>query len=104
MELAAEIAPANKREYYRNQIEKYDREKKELKIKAEALEAESEKANEESEHAMHPHHRLAQSMTLIQIAISLASITVLTRKKWLFAVAGIAAAGGLVMWGFALLA
>ena len=104
MELAAEIAPANKREYYRNQIEKYDREKKELKIKAEALEAESEKANEESEHAMHPHHRLAQSMTLIQIAISLASITVLTRKKWLFAVAGIAAAGGLVLWGFALLA
>ena len=104
MELAAEIAPANKREYYKNQIEKYDREKKELRIKAEALEAESEKANEESEHAMHPHHRLAQSMTLIQIAISLASITVLTRKKWLFAVAGVAAAGGLVMWGFALLA
>ena len=104
MELAAEIAPANKREYYKNQIEKYDREKKELKIKAEALEAESEKANEESEHAMHPHHRLAQSMTLIQIAISLASITVLTRKKWLFAVAAMAAAGGLVMWGFALLA
>ena len=104
MELAAEIAPANKREYYKGQIEKYDREKKELKLKAEALEAESEKANEESEHAMHPHHRLAQSMTLIQIAISLASITVLTRKKWLFAVAGVAAAGGLVMWGFALLA
>ena len=104
MELAAEIAPANKREYYRNQIEKYDREKKELKIKAEALEAESKKANEESEHVMHPHHRLAQSMTLIQIAISLASITVLTRKKWLFAVAAVAAAGGLALWSFALLA
>jgi uncharacterized membrane protein YccC len=37
-------------------------------------------------------------MTLIQIAISLASITVLTRKKWLFLVAGIAAAGGVIMW------
>ena len=71
-------------------------------MKAEALEAESEKANEKSEHAMHPHHKLAQAMTLIQIAISLASITVLTRKKWLFAVAGVAAAGGLAMWGLAL--
>ena len=104
MELAAELAPAKKLDYYNSQIERYEKEKKEIKIKAEALEAESEKANEESEHAMHPHHILAQSMTLIQIAISLASITVLTRKKWLFAVAGVAAAGGLAMWGFSLYA
>ena len=102
MELALELAPAKKRDYYQSQIERYDKEKKEIKIKAEALEAESEKANEQSEHAMHPHHKLAQSMTLIQIAISLASITVLTRKKWLFVVAGVAAAGGLAMWGFSL--
>jgi hypothetical protein len=98
------VAPAKKQEYYKAQIEKYENDKKEIRAKAEALEAESEKANEESEHAMHPHHQLAQSMTLIQIAISLASITVLTRKKWLFAVAGVAAAGGLVMWGLALAA
>jgi len=101
MELAADMAPANKRGYYKTQIEKYENDKKDIKLKAEALEAESEKANEESEHAMHPHHKLAQAMTLIQIAISLASITVLTRKKWLFAVAAAAAAGGLAMWGFA---
>jgi hypothetical protein len=102
MELALELAPAKKRDYYQSQIEKYEKEKKEIKVKAEALEAQSEKANEESEHAMHPHHKLAQAMTMIQIAISLASITVLTRKKWLFLVAGAAAAGGLVMWVFAL--
>jgi Domain of unknown function (DUF4337) len=104
MELAAELAPVKKLDYYKSQIERYDKEKKEIKIKAEALEAESEKANQESEHAMHPHHILAQSMTLIQIAISLASITVLTRKKWLFVVAAVAAAGGLAMWGFSLYA
>ena len=104
MELAAEMAPANKRDYYRSQIEKYEKEKKEIKLKAESLEAESEKANEASEHVMHPHHQLAQAMTLIQIAISLASITVLTRKKWLFVVAAVAAAGGLVMWGSTLIA
>lgn len=104
MELALEIALANKKDYYKAQVEKYDQEKKEIKAKAEALEEESEKANEASEHAMHPHHRLAQSMTLIQIAISLASITVLTRKKWLFAIAGVSALGGLVMWGMAYVA
>jgi hypothetical protein len=104
MELALELAPAKKRDYYQSQIERYEKEKKEIKIKAEALEGESEKANEQSEHAMHPHHILAQSMTLIQIAISLASITVLTRKKWLFVVAAVAAAGGLAMWGFSLYA
>ena len=104
MELALELAPAKKRDYYQSQIERYEKEKKEIKIKAEALEVESEKANQESEHAMHPHHILAQSMTLIQIAISLASITVLTRKKWLFVVAAVAAAGGLAMWGFTLYA
>ena len=104
MELAADLAPASKRGYYKAQIEKYENNKKQIKSKAEALEAESEQANQKSEHAMHPHHKLAQAMTLIQIAISLASITVLTRRKWLFIVAGVAAAGGLVMWGLALAA
>jgi hypothetical protein len=47
---------------------------------------------------MVPHHKLAQAMTLIQIAISLASITVLTRKKWLFAIATVAAVGGVILW------
>jgi len=104
MELALVVAPASKHDYYKSQIEKYDAEKKEIKVKAEALEEESEKANEASEHAMHPHHRLAQSMTLIQIAISLASITVLTRKKWLFAMAGVAAVGGVALWALAFVA
>jgi hypothetical protein len=104
MELALVVAPASKHDYYKAQIAKYDIEKKEIKLNAEALEAASDKANEASEHAMHPHHRLAQSMTLIQIAISLASITVLTRKKWLFGMAAVAAAGGLVMWALAFIA
>jgi hypothetical protein len=104
MELAANIAPADKQEYYKKQIEKYSEEKKEIKAKAEALEKKSEQANLMSEKMMHPHHRLAQAMTLIQIAIALASMTVLTRKKWLFAGAGIAAAGGCILWALAWLA
>lgn len=98
MELAADLAPAKKAEFYKKQAEKYDKEKKEIKLKAEELEEESKMANEKSEHLMHPHHRQAQAMTFIQIAIALASVTVLTRKKWLFSLAGISAAGGVALW------
>jgi len=98
MELASDLSPADKREHYNALILKYEGEKKEIKLKAEALEADSEKANERSELMLHPHHKLAQAMTLVQIAISLASITVLTRKKWLFAIAGVSACGGVLLW------
>src|SRR5690349_8039962 len=83
-ELAAVLAPAEKRAEFEAEVERYKKEKKEIQAKAEALEAETKKYNELSEHAMHPHHRLAQATTMIQIAISLAAITVLTRKLWLF--------------------
>lgn len=104
MELAIDLAPRDKAEFYRTQAAKYDKEKKDIKQKAEQLDQESLKADAESEHAMHPHHRLAQAMTLIQIAISLASITVLTRRRWLFGLALGAATGGLVLAGMAWLA
>jgi len=103
MELAADIGTTEKQNFYSDQIKKYDKEKAEIKHKAEALEEESKQANEHSEHLLHPHHRLAQAMTLIQIAISLASITVLTRKRWLFALAAVAAAGGVGLWALAFL-
>jgi Domain of unknown function (DUF4337) len=98
MELASDMAPKEKQDYYKSKIEKYETEKKEIKAKAEELEKKSEEANKESDTLMSPHHKLAQSMTLIQIAISLASITVLTRKKWLFAVAAVSAIGGIFLW------
>lgn len=104
MELAGELAPPDKQGFYKDQLQKYEAEKKEVKSKAEELDIASDKANQESEHLLRPHHKLAQAMTLIQIAISLASITVLTRKKWLFLVAAVAATIGIALWGLALLA
>lgn len=103
MELALALAPSEKRDYYQKQVEKYDSEKKEIRIKAEALDKASVIANEMSEHEMHPHHKLAQAMTLIQIAISLASITILTGRRWLFVLAMGSAVGGLVLAGMAVI-
>jgi hypothetical protein len=103
MELASDMSPQDKKDYYKSKIDKYEEDKKVIKKKAEELEVKSEEANKESDLLMIPHHKLAQAMTLIQIAISLASITVLTRKKWLFAIAFIAALGGIALWAMVLI-
>lgn len=98
MELASGLAGPGKADYYKAQIEKYKAQKKSIKAEADRLEGESRQANDKSEQLMHPRRRLAQAMTLIQIAISLASITALTRKKWLFIMAVVSALGGSVLW------
>ncbi len=102
MSVAADLAPPAKAERFRKEAARYEEEKKEIKKEADLLEKEFKHASEESERLMAPHHRLAQALTLLQIAISLASITVLTRKKWLFGLAGVAALGGASLWVMAL--
>ena len=52
--------------------------------KAKKLEEQSTQGRgQKSEASMHVHHRWAQAMTLIQIAIALAAITILTRNRGL---------------------
>jgi bacteriorhodopsin len=52
---------------------------------------------------MHIHHRWAQATTLLQIAIALSAIALLTRKKWLqWGVYGLSAVG-IVIGGLAIL-
>ena len=81
---------------FKDKAQKYAADKEDIKKKA-------EEANTHSEHALHPHEKLAMAMTLIQIAISAASITALTRKKWLFGLAALSAAGGIGIWILAFL-
>lgn len=100
MEMAAQLGPEAQREHFRAEVERYNQEKKDIKAKAEQFDHESEEANAESERILVPHGRLAQAMSAIQIAIALASVTALTRQRWLLApaVALAAAAAGLVAW------
>ena len=81
-------------EKFQADAKRYATEKEGIRRQAEALDKKSEAANQLAEHALHPHHKLAISMTLLQIAIALASITVLTQRRWLLIAAGIAALGG----------
>lgn len=63
--------------------DKQEKQKAEIRTEAEKLQAESRKLGEESEAKLRPHERMALGLTFIQIAVALAAITVLTRKRWL---------------------
>ena len=104
MSLAAQLAPEDKRAGFAKEAERYESEKKDIKLKAEEFDRKSADAEAESQKALQPHTRLELAMSIIQIAIALASVTVLTRQRWLLvaALGAAATAAGLV--GFAYMA
>jgi hypothetical protein len=64
-------------------VERYKKEKEDIKAAAEKLEDAAKEADLHSEAEMHVHERWALATTLLQISIALAAITLLTRKRWL---------------------
>ncbi|MDY7534803.1 DUF4337 domain-containing protein [Pseudomonas sp. Bout1] len=99
-ELATHI-PGVDAKHYTDEIERYKTQKEDVRKQAEKLEATSKEWDEQSEQALHQHHRWAQAMTAIQIAISLAAITLLTRKEWLKRMAYTAGGVSVVLGGMA---
>lgn len=101
-ELAVELTTGEARERNLKEIERYKGEKEKIKATAEGLEAESKAADKKSDVALHEHHRWAQAMTAIQVAISLAAITLLTRKRWMAYTAVGVTAVSIIIGGLAL--
>jgi Na+/glutamate symporter len=91
-ELAIEVVPAERKPFYVDEIKRYKSEKAEVKLGAEKLETEYKDWDKKSDDEMHLHHRWAQATTVLQIAIALAAIALLTKRKWLEW--GMFAAGG----------
>jgi len=83
-ELAAElVSNEDKRAKYLEKMARYEKEKAEIKVEADKLEATSKEWDEKSEQQLHLHHRWAQATTALQISIALAAIALLTRKRWM---------------------
>lgn len=101
-ELALVLVADERKSSYRDEIERYKKEKAEIKLGADKLEAEATAWDQKSDAQLHLHHRWAQATTALQISIALAAIALLTRRKWLeygmFGVAGL----GLVLGGLAM--
>ncbi|MES2950048.1 MAG: DUF4337 domain-containing protein [Pseudomonadota bacterium] len=67
---------------YQAKVDRYEKEKTEIKIGADKLEAEATAWDHKSDEQIHQHHRWAQSTTVLQVCIALAAIALLTKKKW----------------------
>jgi hypothetical protein len=86
---------------YRDKIARYEKEKAEIKAKAEKLDEESQHFDEQSEAQLHQHHRWAQATTALQVSIALAAITLLTRRRWMEVATLVTGAIGVVLGGMA---
>ncbi|HKO06454.1 MAG TPA: DUF4337 domain-containing protein [Alphaproteobacteria bacterium] len=93
MELAMSLAAEDKQASFADKIARYEKQKEEIKAEADKLEDASAKANDLSAALSIPREKYMYGLALLQIAISVGSVTVLTGQRWLF---GIALAGGAV--------
>ncbi|WP_233833612.1 DUF4337 domain-containing protein [Paraburkholderia sp. ZP32-5] len=102
-ELGAALAPPNSaaQAKFAADVEKYTHEKEPIRANAEAIEKQVVVADTRSEALLHGHHRWAQATLLIQVAIALCAITLLTRKNWLRNLAYVVATGGVLTAGAA---
>jgi hypothetical protein len=99
-EMAASL-PGADQEKFKAQAARYDGDKASNRKEAEKLDKQSDEWNEKSEHALHTHHQWALATTAEQIAISLAAITLLTRRRWLLSVTYVVAVIGFALGAFA---
>lgn len=96
-ELAAALVAEDKKPKYLDEVERYKKEKADIKLKAEQLEEESKAFDHQSEAQMHQHHRWAQATTALQISIALAAIALLTKKRWMRGATLFAGGTGIVL-------
>ena len=82
-ELARDLAPEDKKASYQAKVDRYEKEKTEIKAVADKLELDAAAWDRQSDEQMHQHHRWAQSTTVLQVSIAMAAIALLTKKKWL---------------------
>ena len=95
----AELMTPEKAADFKAKSEKEMNEAKPLMAEARAFEASVASQNAMSTHALHLHHLFARSVTIFQVAIALAAIAALTKKKPLWYVSMVAGAVGIFFAG-----
>lgn len=98
-ELSVTLTRGEEQERFKQEIERYKKEKAEIKVEAEKLETAAKEADKKSSAEMHVHERWALATTLLQVAIALSAIALLTRKRWMLIGVYVSAAMGLVVGG-----
>ena len=96
-ELSVTLTSGEAQEKFKQAVERYKKEKEEIKVEADRLEAMAKASDEKSEQEMHVHERWALATTLLQIAIAMSAIALLTRKRWLIGAVYAATGAGVVV-------
>lgn len=102
-ELAILLGPADSRASLRMDAARYGKEKTEIESAARRLEERSMEWDRKSAEEMHLHHRWAQATTALQVAIAMAAIALITRRRWLQGVVYAFSAAGVVLGAMAIL-
>ena len=98
MELGQRLLPADAAKKEEEKLAKYERQKTEIQARAETLERGFRSADQTAANMLEPRERFLDALILLQIAITLGSIAILTRSKPFF---GIMTACGLAGIAFA---
>jgi hypothetical protein len=101
--LGLQLVDDSRKAFFEGEVKRYQGEKGDIKLAAEKLEKESSDFDQKSEAQMHQHHRWAQATTVLQIAIAMAAIALLTRRRWLEKMVFVLSGVGLIVGALAYL-
>ena len=101
--LGLQLVDDSRKAFFEGEVKRYQAEKGDIKLAAEKLEKESSDFDQKSEAQMHQHHRWAQATTVLQIAIAMAAIALLTRRRWLEKMVFVLSGVGLIVGALAYL-
>lgn len=96
-ELGMQLADDAHKPFFEREAKRYKTDKAAIKLAAEKLGQQSADFDQKSEEQMHLHHRWAQATTLLQIAIAMAAMALLTKKRWLEMAVFVMSGAGLVV-------
>ena len=82
-ELGMELSSDARKPFFEAERKRYEAQKVQIRKAAEKLEQTSAAFDARSAQQMHQHHRWAQATMLLQIAIAMAAIALLSRRAWL---------------------
>jgi hypothetical protein len=80
------------------EAKRYATEKTDIQKKAQAFDEEARTHDAASVRAVAPHRHLAQALALVQVAIAMAALTVLTGQLWLLGFSVVSALTGIGFW------
>lgn len=93
-QLAVQLLPPEKAAPYRARLSRYPEEISRSAAAAQRMEEEADRFDDQSETLLEPRQLQILALILLQVSVTLGSITILAKSRTMFALAGLTGAGG----------